>query len=414
VTVLLTTAYMDEAERCHRISLMHDGMVIAAGSPDELTAGLAGRVFAVQTLHPDDVLDALRTAPAAQSATIAGPEVRVLTRDGGSDLAERLAAAGLAEVTLDPAPPRLEDVFIEHDGRAAGRGLKPAEHLDQGGLAGAVGAEQPQDLARVDRHAHRVDRREGVEPARQSIREDGRPPTGGPGGARWLRRRRGQPCARCRAEERAVPRYGIPRAQRAGRIEALLSSLGLEALADRRPLALPLGLRQRLALACAVLHEPRVVFLDEPTAGVDPLARRQFWDLVHLLAHQRGVAVLVSTHYMDEAMHCDRLGFMHEGRLVGLGSPAGLKRQAAEEGGPMIAVEALDFARAFVLLQEHFPHAMLYGRRIRWQSAEPRRDIARARDVLAAAAVPAVIDTQPLSMEDTFVSVLRAAGLGHG
>jgi hypothetical protein len=77
-------------------------------------------------------------------------------------------------------------------------------------------------------------------------------------------------------------------------------------------------------------------------------------------------------------------------------------------------VDAPDFARAFGLLREHFPHAMLYGRRIRWQSAEPRRDIARARDALAAAALAADIETQPLSMEDTFVSVLRTAGLGHG
>jgi ABC-2 type transport system ATP-binding protein len=147
---------------------------------------------------------------------------------------------------------------------------------------------------------------------------------------------------------------------------------------------------------------------------VDPLARRQFWDIVHLLAHQRGVAVLISTHYMDEARHCDRLGFMHEGRLVGLGSPAELSRRAEETGGPMVAIEAADFARAFMLLREHFPHAMLYGRRIRWQSVEPPRDIARAREVLAAAAVASDIETQPLSMEDTFVSVLRTAGLVHG
>jgi ABC-2 type transport system ATP-binding protein len=206
--------------------------------------------------------------------------------------------------------------------------------------------------------------------------------------------------------------YGIAHGERERRIEAVLSSLGLAALADRQPLALPLGLRQRLALACAILHEPRVVFLDEPTAGVDPLARRQFWDIVHLLAH-RGVAVLVSTHYMDEARHCDRLGFMHEGRLVGLGSPTELIRRAEAEGGPMVAVEAPEFARAFVLLREHFSQAMLYGRRIRWQSAEPDADIARARDLLGAAAVSADIEIQPLSMEDTFVSVLRA-GLGHG
>jgi ABC-2 type transport system ATP-binding protein len=205
--------------------------------------------------------------------------------------------------------------------------------------------------------------------------------------------------------------YGIPRAARPGRIEALLSSLGLETLADRQPRALPLGVRQRLALASAILHEPRVLFLDEPTAGVDPLARRQFWDLVHLLAHQHGVAVLVSTHYMDEATHCDRLGFMHEARLVGLGRPSELAERARAEGGPMLSVDASEFARAFTLLRPRFPDAMLHGRHIRWQTRQPEQDAAAVRETLAAAGLTAAVETRPLSMEDTFIHVLRGAGL---
>jgi ABC-type multidrug transport system ATPase subunit len=114
VTVLLTTAYMDEAERCHRVSLMHAGAVIGAGTPEELTARLTGRVFALRSAHPDDVLDALRQVPAAQSATIAGAEVRLLVRDAVDDLTARLTAAGLAAVPLEPARPSLEDVFLEH------------------------------------------------------------------------------------------------------------------------------------------------------------------------------------------------------------------------------------------------------------------------------------------------------------
>jgi ABC-2 type transport system ATP-binding protein len=208
--------------------------------------------------------------------------------------------------------------------------------------------------------------------------------------------------------------HGIPRRRRRGRIETVLASLGLEATADRLPRALPLGLRQRLALACAILHEPRVLFLDEPTAGVDPLARRQFWHLVHRLAHEHRVAVLVSTHYMDEVTHCDRLGFMHEGRLVAVGPPVELARKAEREGGPLVAVTAPAFAAAFTRLREHFPHAMLYGRHVRWQSRQPERDVARARDVLAAAGIEASVATRPLSMEDTFVSIVRAAGLDHG
>jgi ABC-2 type transport system ATP-binding protein len=457
VTVLLTTAYMDEAERCQRVSLMHDGAVIAAGPPGELAGGLAGRTFAVQSGHPDDVLDALEKLPAAQSATIAGAEVRVLVRDDGHDLAERLAAAGLPAVAVRPVPPSLEDVFIHHltrDRTVAGaashplREMAPAPAAPRGPTAG------PGAAVVADRLTCRFGSFTAVDAVSLTVHEGEilgllgpngagkttlikmlcglQTPTGGAASVA------GYDVRRAGAELRghigymsqrfslyrdqtvlenlhlSAGLYGIPRRQRWRRIEAVLSSLGLAALGDRQPLALPLGLRQRLALACAILHEPRVVFLDEPTAGVDPLARRQFWDVVHLLAHQRGVAVMVSTHYMDEATHCDRLGFLHDGRLVGLGSPAELTRRAEAEGGPMVAVSAPDFARAFTLLREPFPRAMPYGRRIRWQSAEPRRDIARARDLLAAAAVAADVETQPLSMEDTFVSVLRAAGLGRG
>jgi ABC-type multidrug transport system ATPase subunit len=117
---------------------------------------------------------------------------------------------------------------------------------------------------------------------------------------------------------------------------------------------------------------------------------------------------------MDEAAHCDRLGFMHQGRLVGLGRPDELTRQAEEAGGPMVAVESPDFARAFVLVHARIPDAMLYGRRIRWQTRRPDADIREVEASLAAAGLAARSEVTPLSMEDTFVSVLRAAGLGRG
>jgi ABC-2 type transport system ATP-binding protein len=208
--------------------------------------------------------------------------------------------------------------------------------------------------------------------------------------------------------------YGLRRAERRARIATLLATLELEALADRLPLALPLGIRQRLALACAIIHDPHVLFLDEPTAGVDPLARRHFWDIVHFLAREASVTVLVSTHYMDEAVHCDRLGLMHQGRLVALGAPDELRRSAEATGGRMVTVDVADFARAFVLLRPRFPEAMLYGRRIRWQSREPERDRAEVDELLAGARLETAVEIGSLSIEDTFVSVLRSAGLGRG
>ena len=119
--------------------------------------------------------------------------------------------------------------------------------------------------------------------------------------------------------------YGLHGARLRARRDELLAALDLGELGHDMTGALPGGLRQRLALACALLHEPRVVFLDEPTAGVDPQARRTFWRLIRTLA-RGGTTIFVTTHYMDEAEYCDRVGLMVAGRLAALDTPARLKR----------------------------------------------------------------------------------------
>jgi ABC-2 type transport system ATP-binding protein len=201
--------------------------------------------------------------------------------------------------------------------------------------------------------------------------------------------------------------YGLVPETRNRRIPVLLNSLGLAQYIKRVTGSLPLGLRQRLALACALIHEPPVLFLDEPTSGVDPVARRQFWDHVHLLAQEAGVSVLISTHYMDEAEHCDRLGLMQAGKLVAVGSPAQLRQQAEAQRGPIITINAQEFAAAFECLHDQFRNAMLYGRRIQWQSGQPDKDITRARLMLEAAGISADIKKQTLTMEETFVSYME-------
>ncbi len=118
--------------------------------------------------------------------------------------------------------------------------------------------------------------------------------------------------------------YGLSRERVAARAAALLPQLGLTGIEPRLTASLPLGYKQRLALGCALLHEPRVVFLDEPTGGVDPLARRRFWDLIYEQA-AAGITVFVTTHYMDEAEYCSRVSIMVQGRIVALDTPAGLK-----------------------------------------------------------------------------------------
>lgn len=123
--------------------------------------------------------------------------------------------------------------------------------------------------------------------------------------------------------------YGLDARRIAARAATLLPQLDLAGEEGRLTSSLPLGYKQRLALGCALLHEPSIVFLDEPTGGVDPVARRRFWELIYAQA-AAGVTVFVTTHYMDEAEYCGRVSIMVQGRIVALDSPAGLK---ARTGG---------------------------------------------------------------------------------
>ncbi len=120
--------------------------------------------------------------------------------------------------------------------------------------------------------------------------------------------------------------YGIPTKERKERADQMLNRLGLTEYANRKIGDLPLGWKQKLAFSIAILHNPDIVFLDEPTGGVDPVTRRQFWDLIYE-ASEKGITVFVTTHYMDEAEYCNRVSIMSEGKIVALDTPANLKLQ---------------------------------------------------------------------------------------
>ncbi len=120
--------------------------------------------------------------------------------------------------------------------------------------------------------------------------------------------------------------YGLSDLQIKEKSDALIQQLGLEKEAKKLVSALPLGWRQKLSFSVAILHDPKIVFLDEPTGGVDPLTRRQFWDMIYAAAN-RGVTIFVTTHYMDEAEYCDRISIMVDGKIDAMGTPAELKKQ---------------------------------------------------------------------------------------
>jgi len=145
--------------------------------------------------------------------------------------------------------------------------------------------------------------------------------------------------------------YGLATPARRERIGWAQDEFALTAAADQLSGELPLGYKQRLAMACALMHRPEILFLDEPTSGVDPLARREFWRRINALARQ-GVTVLVTTHFMEEAEYCDRLAIMAAGRILAMDEPAAIKASARSTEHPEPSLED-----AFVQLIEAAPAA---------------------------------------------------------
>jgi ABC-2 type transport system ATP-binding protein len=202
--------------------------------------------------------------------------------------------------------------------------------------------------------------------------------------------------------------YRIPRARRREQKEWVVKMAGLERRRDSLTRDLPAGIRQRLALGCAVLHEPRILFLDEPTSGVDPIARRAFWDLIYELAGN-GVTVFVTTHYMDEAEYCDRLALIYRGELVALGTPRELKTEQMREAVLEVDCDRQEDAVEILLGIDGVREAALFGTRIHVVAAEPEAIDAAIRRALADGGhrVEAVRRILP-SLEDVFVSVVEA------
>lgn len=203
--------------------------------------------------------------------------------------------------------------------------------------------------------------------------------------------------------------YGVTGDRYARRKAWILEMSGLGDAESRLTADLPLGWKQRLALGCAMLHEPPILFLDEPTSGVDPLARRRFWDLIADMSAS-GTTVFVSTHYMEEAEYCHRLALLNRGRLIALDTPLGLKRAATE---PMVRLETSDAPRAVAVL-DGIPgvvEAAMYGRDVHITLEGSTAEPDRIRDALAAAGIDvgSLAPVEP-SLEDVFTSLVRAEG----
>ena len=204
--------------------------------------------------------------------------------------------------------------------------------------------------------------------------------------------------------------YSVPASVLPERIEWVLAMAGLKGRESALTGTLATGWKQRLALGCAVLHRPPILFLDEPTSGVDPISRRQFWELIHQMAAE-GVTVFVTTHYMDEAEYCNRLVLIDRGRIVASGSPLELKQQAMK--GELLLVECEQVGTALELLQTApgVLDAAIFGSAIHLVVPQALAAIPGLRTYLAERGI-AVARIEPIrpTLEDVFVSLTSAKG----
>ena len=198
--------------------------------------------------------------------------------------------------------------------------------------------------------------------------------------------------------------YEVVGEQRSTRLARMVQLADLAGREDQLAGTLSGGYRQRLALACALVHAPKLIFLDEPTAGVDPVSRRNFWGLIRRLADQ-GTTIVVTTHYMDEAELCDNLGFIYQGRLIAQGSPAVIKSETFRR--PVIEVEVADLRRASDVLADWdaVEEVVRVGTRLRVVLGPGKAEAAEVGDLLTRVGLPPrwVHDVEP-SVEDLFVS----------
>lgn len=457
LTALVSTAYMDEASRFHRLSFLFEGRVLATGDPAALEALVPGTVVSLET---DEQVAAMRRlkGPFPQTEAV-GSSLRIFVGERDADGAlSRIKPHldGLAIRTLTAAEPDPEDVFVALVRRQ--RGLAPAEpdfgepgggtgtRLRQGCGGSQSPAETPADAAiaarnlvrdfgafrAVDHVSFRIRHGEifgllGANGAGKTtvikMLTGILPPTAGEGwvaGADMgragiaIKERIGYMSQAfslyldltvCENLRLFAGIYGLGGREARDRVEALIDLAGLRGFEDDLAGRLPMGVRQRLALGCALVHRPRVLFLDEPTSGVDPLGRRHFWEILLRLSREDGVALLVTTHYMGEAEHCDQLALMYAGRVVAEGSPAELKQHVEEEAGQLFEVVADQPGKAVVELQRAgFAGVALFGTRIHVFCRDPIRDKDCACQALESSGVRVrSVTRRPLSLEDVFV-----------
>jgi ABC-2 type transport system ATP-binding protein len=462
MTALVSTAYMDEASRFHRLSLFFDGRIVTGGAPEKILESVPGSVVLVEAKRQAEALRGLKARFSEVEAR--GSSLRVFIKghdqqEATSEVGAALMEIGLEEAAVRAGAPDLEDVFITL--------LREKKLLDEGPLpetlptvpSGAFPlipsqadglAIKAEDLVRdfdgfraVDGVSFKVAQGEifgllGANGAGKTtvikMLVGLLPPTSGAGyvagfgmlrSSRFIRERIGymSQVFSLYADLTVVENirlyagiYGLGGKETRAATAWIIGMAELAGHESHLTGGLPVGVRQRLALGCAMVHRPQILFLDEPTSGVDPAGRRRFWDILFRLSRVERVAILVTTHYMSEAEHCDHLALMYSGRIVADASPGEMKRSLEEEAGQLLEVSADAPVEAMESLQKAgFEAAILHGRQIRLLAPDRMQTERAIRETLGASGIGLLsITAQPLTMEDVFVYRILALEKSEG
>jgi ABC-2 type transport system ATP-binding protein len=368
IGVLMATSYLDEADRCHRLLVLHEGRKIAEGEPAEFRERIRGKVFMLRPLPeegPRPLQSKLAGRPGIVDVSIRSGRVRCVLEKETFRNDPLLFPPGLCQ-SIEPSNPTFEDAFMT---MVSGDVDLHREEVSAPAPPGRPGngsqvVVQVRDLTKAFGNFIAV---KGI-----SFEVRGGEIFGllGPNGAGKSTTFRmlcgllrvsggeihvaGQDLRRAGAKSRShlgymaqvFSLYGLYGQRLRQRIDWALDEFHLRGREDSLAGNLPGGFRQRLAMAAALLHEPAILFLDEPTSGADPLARREFWLRISGFA-QKGVTVIVTTHFMEEAEYCDRLLIMSRGKELAHGTPADIRRLAVSKNTPEPTVED-----AFIALAE--------------------------------------------------------------
>jgi ABC-2 type transport system ATP-binding protein len=371
VGVVWSTAYLDEAENCAEVLVLNQGHVLYQGDPHAMTASMAGRVYQLRGAgeRRRQLLARALSRPEVIDGVMQGEAVRLVLAEGQRPptAAELGTALSFSAV---PVAPRFEDAFVTLLGGVPKRTLEVetaprsvedgAPPVEARGLTRRFGS-----FTAADRITFTIARGEIfgllgpngagksttfkmmcglLRPSEGTARVDGldlyKAPSAGRARLGYMAQKfslYGDLSVRQNLEFFAGS-YGLSGRRRREAIERVAAAFDLEPRFGTNAGQLPLGFKQRLALSCAIMHDPPVLFLDEPTSGVDPLTRREFWGFINSVV-ARGVTVMVTTHFMDEAEYCDRVALVYHGQVIALDTPEALQARVRTPEHPTPTLE---------------------------------------------------------------------------